>query len=170
MWAGSSTKRSENAGFNYFSNRLMKSECRMTSSSARRWWGIWNGAVAWWSKAHRQVRIRLTKTHPCHNGFGEKLVIQINLNRRIQNKNVLVLAIVTSDNRRSRIRSLTRPVYRGRGWSGTDFKTAPAAGASLVELMLNGKSATVDITPFRFERFAEGQLLKGEYGYGRIWK
>jgi glycine/D-amino acid oxidase-like deaminating enzyme len=54
--------------------------------------------------------------------------------------------------------------------SGTGFKTSPAAGASLVELMLDGKPSTVDITPFRFERFAEGQLLEGEYGYGHIWK
>src|SRR5215213_665025 len=100
MWAGSSTKRSENAGSNYFSNRQMKSECRMTSSSARRWWGIWNGVVVWWSGVHRQVRIRLTKTHPCQNGIEGKLVIQIHLNRKILNKNVLVLALVTSGNRR----------------------------------------------------------------------
>ena len=60
--------------------------------------------------------------------------------------------------------------YLACGLSGTGFKTSPAAGASLVELMLDGKPTTVDITPFRFERFAEGQLLEGEYGYGHIWK
>jgi len=54
--------------------------------------------------------------------------------------------------------------------SGTGFKTSPAAGASLVEKILDGKSATVDITPFRFERFANGQLREGEYAYGHIWK
>ena len=60
--------------------------------------------------------------------------------------------------------------YLACGLSGTGFKTSPAAGASLVELILDGTSKTVDITPFRFERFAEGQLLEGEYGYGHIWK
>ena len=60
--------------------------------------------------------------------------------------------------------------YLACGLSGTGFKTSPAAGASLVELILDGKPKTVDITPFRFSRFAEGQLLEGEYGYGHIWK
>jgi sarcosine oxidase subunit beta len=60
--------------------------------------------------------------------------------------------------------------YLACGLSGTGFKTSPAAGASLVEFILDGKPNTVDITPFRFGRFAEGQLLEGEYGYGHIWK
>ena len=60
--------------------------------------------------------------------------------------------------------------YLACGLSGTGFKTSPAAGASMVELILDGKPRTVDITSFRFERFAEGQLLEGEYGYGHIWK
>ena len=60
--------------------------------------------------------------------------------------------------------------YLACGLSGTGFKTAPAAGASMVELILDGKPKTVDITPFRFSRFAEGKLLEGEYGYGNIWK
>ena len=60
--------------------------------------------------------------------------------------------------------------YLACGLSGTGFKTSPAAGASLVELILDGVPKTVDITPFRFGRFAEGQLLEGEYGYGNIWK
>jgi glycine/D-amino acid oxidase-like deaminating enzyme len=60
--------------------------------------------------------------------------------------------------------------YLACGLSGTGFKTSPAAGASLVELILDGAPKTVDITPFRFSRFAEGKLLEGEYGYGNIWK
>ena len=60
--------------------------------------------------------------------------------------------------------------YLACGLSGTGFKTSPAAGASLVELILDGAPKTVDITPFRFERFAEGKLLEGEHGYGRLWK
>jgi glycine/D-amino acid oxidase-like deaminating enzyme len=61
-------------------------------------------------------------------------------------------------------------VYLACGLSGTGFKTSPAAGASLVELILDGAPKIVDITPFRFGRFAEGELLEGEYGYGHIWK
>ena len=60
--------------------------------------------------------------------------------------------------------------YLACGLSGTGFKTSPAAGASMVELILDGAPKTVDITPFRFERFAEGKLIEGEYGYGHIWK
>ena len=60
--------------------------------------------------------------------------------------------------------------YLACGLSGTGFKTSPAAGASLVELILDGAPKTVDITSFRFSRFAEGKLLEGEYGYGNIWK
>ena len=60
--------------------------------------------------------------------------------------------------------------YLACGLSGTGFKTSPAAGASLAELILDGVPKTVDIRPFRFERFAEGKLIEGEYGYGHIWK
>ncbi len=60
--------------------------------------------------------------------------------------------------------------YLACGLSGTGFKTSPAAGASMAELILDGKPKTVDISPFRFERFAEGKFLEGEYGYGHIWK
>jgi len=60
--------------------------------------------------------------------------------------------------------------YLACGLSGTGFKTSPAAGASMAELILDGNPKTVDITPFRFGRFAEGKLLEGEYGYGNIWK
>jgi sarcosine oxidase subunit beta len=60
--------------------------------------------------------------------------------------------------------------YLACGLSGTGFKTSPAAGASMVELILDGVPKTVDITPFRFSRFAEGKLLHGEYAYGNLWK
>ncbi|HRQ32738.1 MAG TPA: FAD-binding oxidoreductase, partial [Anaerolineales bacterium] len=60
--------------------------------------------------------------------------------------------------------------YLACGLSGTGFKTSPAAGASMAELILDGTPKTVDITPFRFSRFAEGKLLQGEFGYGNIWK
>jgi sarcosine oxidase subunit beta len=60
--------------------------------------------------------------------------------------------------------------YLACGLSGTGFKTSPAAGASMAELILDSAPKTVDITPFRFSRFADGKLIEGEYGYGHIWK
>jgi len=60
--------------------------------------------------------------------------------------------------------------YLACGLSGTGFKTAPAAGACMSELILDGVSKTVDIRSLRFQRFAEGNLIEGEFGYGHIWK
>ena len=60
--------------------------------------------------------------------------------------------------------------YLACGLSGTGFKTSPAAGASMSELILDGVPKTVDITPFYFERFAKGELIQGEYEYGLLWK
>ena len=60
--------------------------------------------------------------------------------------------------------------YLACGLSGTGFKTSPAAGASMSELILDGIPKTVDITPFNFERFAKGELIQGEYEYGLLWK
>ena len=77
---------------------------------------------------------------------------------------------ITPDQRAIYSRTDLGGFYLACGLSGTGFKTSPAAGASLVELILDGAPKTVDITPFRFERFADGQLLEGEYGYGHIWK
>ena len=59
--------------------------------------------------------------------------------------------------------------YLQCGFSGTGFKIAPAVGACLVELILDGKARTVDITPFNPQRFEKGQLLKGEHSYDHIW-
>lgn len=56
------------------------------------------------------------------------------------------------------------------GFSGTGFKTAPAIGACLSELILDGRASTVDIDGYRLTRFAEGRLLVGEHPYGRLWR
>jgi sarcosine oxidase subunit beta len=56
------------------------------------------------------------------------------------------------------------------GHSGTGFKIAPAVGACMAELMLKGCAETMDITPFRLSRYAEGKPLMGEHPYGGIWK
>jgi sarcosine oxidase subunit beta len=60
--------------------------------------------------------------------------------------------------------------YLDCGHSGTGFKTAPAVGLGMSELILDGAATSVDITPFALERFAEGRLLVGEHGGEPIWK
>jgi len=56
--------------------------------------------------------------------------------------------------------------YVACGLSGTGFKKAPAIGQCLTELILQGRSTTADITPFRLSRFAEGQPIRGQHEYG----
>ena len=52
------------------------------------------------------------------------------------------------------------------GDSGTSFKTAPAIGKCLAEWIVNGEPQTVDLTPFRSTRFAEGKPWTDEDSYG----
>jgi sarcosine oxidase subunit beta len=56
--------------------------------------------------------------------------------------------------------------YLACGLSGTGFKKAPAIGQCLTELITQGRSSTVDLTPFRLSRFAEWQPLRGQHEYG----
>jgi sarcosine oxidase subunit beta len=51
------------------------------------------------------------------------------------------------------------------GDSGTSFKTAPAIGKCLAEWVIHGEPQTVDLTPFRSTRFAEGKPWKDEDAY-----
>ena len=46
------------------------------------------------------------------------------------------------------------------GFSGHGFMQGPAIGACMAELILDGAATTVDITPFRPSRFAEGALAQ----------
>ena len=59
-------------------------------------------------------------------------------------------------------------LFVAAGFSGTGFKTAPAVGASMAELILTGASTTVDLTPFGFERILRGRMIEspGEYEMG----
>ena len=59
--------------------------------------------------------------------------------------------------------------YLACGFSGTGFKTAPAIGAALAELILDGRAA-IDIAAYSLARFAEGRLLVGEHPYGTFWR
>jgi sarcosine oxidase subunit beta len=60
--------------------------------------------------------------------------------------------------------------YLDCGHSGTGFKTAPAVGASLAELILDGRAHTVDISGYALDRFASGRPLQGEHPYGPLWR
>jgi sarcosine oxidase, subunit beta len=51
------------------------------------------------------------------------------------------------------------------GDSGTSFKTAPAIGKCLAEWVTKGEPQTVDLTPFRSTRFAEGKPWVDENAY-----
>ncbi|MBU0510771.1 MAG: FAD-binding oxidoreductase [Chloroflexi bacterium] len=59
--------------------------------------------------------------------------------------------------------------YLQCGFSGTGFKIAPAVGACMSELILDGQAETVDISPFAPQRFDDGKLLKGDHSYENIW-
>lgn len=59
--------------------------------------------------------------------------------------------------------------YLACGFSGTGFKTAPAIGRCLTELILDGASTTVDISGYSLERFAAGRPLVGEHPYRQLW-
>lgn len=56
------------------------------------------------------------------------------------------------------------------GFSGTGFKTAPAVGACLAEIILEGRTTTMDIAAYSLDRFVEGRPLVGEHPYGKLWR
>lgn len=60
--------------------------------------------------------------------------------------------------------------YLDCGFSGTGFKTSPAVGLCMSELILDGKSKTVDLSIYRPQRFDEGKLIVGEHPYSSIWR
>jgi sarcosine oxidase subunit beta len=59
--------------------------------------------------------------------------------------------------------------YLACGFSGTGFKTAPAIGRCLTELILDGRATTVDISGYALDRFAAGRPLVGEHPYRMLW-
>ena len=56
-------------------------------------------------------------------------------------------------------------LYCAVGFSGHGFKLSPMIGAAMAELMVQGRATSVDISPLRFARFAEGDLLSSSYRY-----
>jgi sarcosine oxidase subunit beta len=76
---------------------------------------------------------------------------------------------ITPDQRAILGRAGPEGFYLVCGFSGTGFKIAPAVGACMTELIVDGQAKTVDISPFKFSRFSDGELLKGEHDYGNFW-
>jgi sarcosine oxidase subunit beta len=56
------------------------------------------------------------------------------------------------------------------GMSGTGFKIAPAVGLAVSELILDGATKSVDVSPFDPGRFERGQPLRGDHPYGDLWR
>ena len=61
-----------------------------------------------------------------------------------------------------------RGLFVAAGFSGTGFKTAPAVGAAMAKLILEGKAAAAEIAPFSFDRILSGNLIRpaNEYTMG----
>jgi glycine/D-amino acid oxidase-like deaminating enzyme len=56
-------------------------------------------------------------------------------------------------------------LYVVAGFCGMGFKIAPAVGLCVAEIIADGASRTVNLTPFRPGRFAEGQPIRAEFEY-----
>lgn len=54
------------------------------------------------------------------------------------------------------------------GWSGSGFKMAPVVGEMIADLVTGEKRCPIDPHLFRFERFAENDLVRGRYSYSII--
>ena len=56
------------------------------------------------------------------------------------------------------------------GFSGSGFKTAPAVGLGMSELILDGRASSVDLSPYTLARFSTGKLLIGQHAYPDLWQ
>ena len=56
--------------------------------------------------------------------------------------------------------------YCAVGFSGHGFKLSPIVGQLMGELVVEGRAATLDITPLRWSRFDENDPVKTPYAYG----
>jgi len=54
------------------------------------------------------------------------------------------------------------------GWNGHGFKTSPATGALMAELITTGASAKYDISIFRYNRFSEHSTVRTKAAYAII--
>ena len=56
-------------------------------------------------------------------------------------------------------------LYCAIGFSGHGFKLSPMIGVTMADLIVEGLSNSIDISPLRFSRFQEGDLLGSSYRY-----
>ncbi len=56
-------------------------------------------------------------------------------------------------------------LYCAVGFSGHGFKLSPMIGTTMAELIIHGQATSIDISPLRFSRFAEGDLMTSSYRY-----
>jgi len=56
-------------------------------------------------------------------------------------------------------------LYCAVGFSGHGFKLSPMIGVTVAELIVEGAAKTIDISPLRYSRFEEGDLLGSSYRY-----
>jgi glycine/D-amino acid oxidase-like deaminating enzyme len=54
-------------------------------------------------------------------------------------------------------------LHYAAGFSGHGFKLSPVVGILMAEQVTEGRARTIDITPYRLERFAEGKELRVAY-------
>jgi glycine/D-amino acid oxidase-like deaminating enzyme len=57
-------------------------------------------------------------------------------------------------------------LYCAVGFSGHGFKMSPIVGDLMTELIVDGKTTLLDISPLRMGRFEEKDLVKTPYAYG----
>ena len=56
-------------------------------------------------------------------------------------------------------------MYCAVGFSGHGFKLSPMIGKTMAELIAHGQASSIDISPLRYSRFAEGDLMSSSYRY-----
>jgi sarcosine oxidase subunit beta len=58
--------------------------------------------------------------------------------------------------------------YCAVGFSGHGFKLSPVVGQLMAELIIDGRTTTLDIAPLRLARFEENDPVKTPYSYGVV--
>ena len=59
-------------------------------------------------------------------------------------------------------------LYLCSGFSGHGFKLSPMVGVLMAEFIAHGSATTMDISPLRLSRFAEGNLNNAGYGFDAL--
>ncbi|MBI5878086.1 MAG: FAD-binding oxidoreductase [Chloroflexi bacterium] len=57
-------------------------------------------------------------------------------------------------------------LFLATGGTGSNFKTGPAIGEAIAQLVVSGRCTHVDLSEFRASRFAEGKPIVAPYQYG----